>query len=391
MPADTFTPTQQKEIAKIVESTIGEFDFPIELSREDFDKHRDILSKAIIPEIQRKLDEPRGLNEQIREITEGLEGNVKKLLLNGAFPLERVQEIIDGSISKIRSGLRKDLLADLGASQPIRVVRVDGKQVDLGRQHCQFPFILSVLQARLNAFMVGPAGAGKTTLAVAAAKALGVPFYFTGAIASEYKLTGFIDAQGRIVSTEFRRAYEHGGLFLFDEIDASFPQAVLSFNAALANNFMDFPDKRVERHEDFYCIAAANTYGQGADRQYVGRNQLDAASLDRFAFVDIGYDEALERDLAGNDAWVDVVQAVRKKVDELKVRHVVSPRASIFGASLFSVGMDFEKVADIALVKGMDKATKTKIFGSAEVAKVVLASVKVLKKEGSDTPPRPKK
>ena len=92
-------------------------------------------------------------------------------------------------------------------------------------------------------------------------------------------------AQGTIVSTEFRKAYENGGLFLFDEIDASMPGAILAFNAALANNFMDFPDKKVPRHKDFYCIAAANTFGSGADRQYVGRNQLDAASLDRFIDV----------------------------------------------------------------------------------------------------------
>jgi hypothetical protein len=35
-----------------------------------------------------------------------------------------------------------------------------------------------------------------------------------------------------VVNTDFRRAYKDGGLFLFDEIDASFPQALLAFNAA---------------------------------------------------------------------------------------------------------------------------------------------------------------
>jgi MoxR-like ATPase len=86
-------------------------------------------------------------------------------------------------------------------------------------------------------------------------------------------LTGFKSASGEYISTEFREAFEKGGLFLFDEIDASYPQAVLAFNAALANDYMDFPDKRILRHKDFYCIAAANTFGQGADRQYIGRNQ----------------------------------------------------------------------------------------------------------------------
>ena len=46
--------------------------------------------------------------------------------------------------------------------------------------------------------MAGPAGSGKTSLAEALAKALGLPFFFNGAIDSPYKLAGFIDAQGRI-------------------------------------------------------------------------------------------------------------------------------------------------------------------------------------------------
>jgi len=198
--------------------------------------------------------------------------------------------------------------------------------------------------------------------AIKAAQALKVPFHFTGAIASEFKLTGFIDAQGRIVSTEFRKAFENGGLFLFDEIDASYPQAVLAFNAALANDYMDFPDKRVQRHKDFYCIAAANTYGQGADRQYIGRNQLDAASLDRFCFLDWNYDENLERDLAGNEDWSNYVQRIRRIIFSNKIRHVVSPRASIFGAILISNGIDREVVENTVIWKGLDNVTKNKVL-----------------------------
>jgi len=71
-------------------------------------------------------------------------------------------------------------------------------------------------------------------------------------------------------------------LFLFDEIDASLPNAVLAFNAALANGYADFPDGMVKRHPRFACIAAANTFGMGADRIYVGRNQLDGADAGPF-------------------------------------------------------------------------------------------------------------
>lgn len=252
------------------------------------------------------------------------------------------------------------------------IVSVDNsKKTDLGKQHFQFPTLLKILATKLNVYLVGPAGSGKTHAAIQVAKALNIPFHFTGAVASEFKLTGFMDAQGRIVSTEFRKAYENGGLFLFDEIDASYPQAVLAFNAALANDYMDFPDKRVPRHKDFYCIAAANTYGQGADRQYIGRNQLDAASLDRFVFIDWNYDENLERDLAGNEEWSSYVQKIRRFITKNKIRHVVSPRASIFGATLLSNGLERDIVENTVVWKGIDGATKQKIIQNIEPKKII--------------------
>lgn len=267
-----------------------------------------------------------------------------------------------GIISEEIKAIQEDI-SKLKERKPTEVsINLDNKKIiDLGLQHYQFPELVKMVSTGINIFLVGPAGSGKTTAAINVAKALDVEFHFTGAIASEFKLTGFINAKGEIVSTEFRKAYENGGLFLFDEIDASYPQAVLAFNAALSNNYMDFPDTRVTRHEKFYCIAAANTYGQGADRQYVGRNQLDAASLDRFIFIDWRYDEKLETELAKNQEWSTYVQAARKVVDELKIRQVISPRASMNGSTLLAIGIEREVVERTCLWKGMDEATIQKI------------------------------
>lgn len=272
-----------------------------------------------------------------------------------------------GNISEEIKAIQKQI-AELKERKPLEVIiNLDKKnKIDLGLQHFQFPDLVKMSSTGLNIFLVGPAGSGKTTAAINVAKALGVEFHFTGAIASEFKLTGFINASGGIVSTEFRKAYENGGLFLFDEIDASYPQAVLAFNAALSNNYMDFPDKRITRHENFYCIAAANTYGQGADRQYVGRNQLDAASLDRFVFIDWKYDEKLETELAKNEEWSTYVQQARKVIEDLKIRHVVSPRASMHGATLLAIGIERAVVEQTCLWKGMDEATIQKVKSNIE-------------------------
>ncbi|MCG2612369.1 AAA family ATPase [Flavobacterium sp. SM15] len=231
------------------------------------------------------------------------------------------------------------------------------KVTHLGTQHYQFEQLLRYVSTKENIYLVGVAGCGKTTICQSIAKALEVEFYFTGAINSEYKLTGFINAKGEIVSTTFREAYQNGGLFLFDEIDASFPQAIMAFNAALANDFMDFPDAKVKRHPDFYCIAAANTYGKGADRQYIGRNQLDAATLDRFIFFEMLIDEELEKEIAQNDNWVAYVQRVRKAVSRANIRHLVSPRASYKGAKLLKVGIERNQVEKDVLWNGLDENT----------------------------------
>ena len=110
-----------------------------------------------------------------------------------------------------------------------------------------------------NVALVGPTGCGKTTIAKQVADALELPFYMNGAIQSEYKLTGFVDAKGQYVRTPFREAFEKGGVYLFDEIDASNANVLLQFNAALANNHSDFPDGVIERHEKFHCIAASKS------------------------------------------------------------------------------------------------------------------------------------
>lgn len=265
-----------------------------------------------------------------------------------------------------------------------REIKVEGVMM-----HHQFPKLLAAVAQRVNVMLVGPAGSGKTTAAANVAKALGLDFQFTGAVASEYKLMGFIDAQGRIVSTAFRKAFLNGGIFLFDEKDASAPGATLAFNAALANRMCDFPDGSYEAHPDFTAIAAANTFGNGASRQYVGRNQLDAATLDRYVMLDWNYDEALEAAMMGLPRpksaplpkdivpapaeqmpelvrqWVERVQKVRRAVDKLKVRHVVSPRASQAGAKLLAAGWEWADVEASVIWKGLEPDTVNKIKEAA--------------------------
>jgi len=210
-------------------------------------------------------------------------------------------------------------------------------------------------------YLVGPAGSGKTTIAAQAAEALGLPFYSTGAVGMAYQLQGFINAEGKYMETDLYRAYVGGGVFLFDEIDASSAQALLAFNAIAANDLAAFPCGTVKRHKNFVIVAAANTFGAGADAQYLGRNPLDAATRDRFVDIVMDYDERLELAISPNDAWTRHVQAFRKSVRDLKLRHVVSPRASIHGGKLLSAGLTWDRVEQMVLIRGLSALDAEKV------------------------------
>jgi cobaltochelatase CobS len=99
---------------------------------------------------------------------------------------------------------------------------------------------------------------------------------------------------------------------------------------------------------------------------YVGRNALDAATLDRFATLEMRYDQALERRIAllasaGNEAlaqaWLETVQAMRAACHEHEIRHIVSPRATQQGLRLLCGGITAEGATIMVLRRGLDETT----------------------------------
>lgn len=233
-----------------------------------------------------------------------------------------------------------------------------------GAVHCQTAHVIKVAVLGHPIMLVGPAGSGKTSIGRHVAEALILPCYITSTVTDTHELMGFVDGYGKYRSTPFREVFENGGVWIADEIDAWDAAALLTANSALANGIASFPDGAapIARHPNFRMIATANTYGHGADRVYVGRNELDAASLDRFAMIAIDYDNALERQFAGgNEEWFNRVLDVRAKVIQRNIRHVVSSRAIIFGAQALAAGFDWISVENMYLFKGMSKTDREKV------------------------------
>lgn len=279
-------------------------------------------------------------------------------------PLDASEAALAAMRSELSVAAHTAALEALKTLTPTRleVVRPDAPEpVTLGLVHKQTPLVLAALTAGVNVYLYGPAGSGKTTLAEKVAQAFGLQAYYAAKVESEYQLLGFKDAKGETVRTQFREAYEHGGVFLFDELDGSAPSAVVALNMALANGICPFPDGMIKRHEKFVCIAAGNTKLTGATRQYAGRNQLDAASIDRFAFIEFGYDDDLELALASDQSWAKYVQRVRQVVADRGLSHLVTPRATYDGCKLLAQGIDRATVAGLVVFKGLDADTVRQI------------------------------
>ena len=268
-------------------------------------------------------------------------------------------------ISKIDS-LSHDKFAEIISRDIVKevVIKINAKDVQsAGRQHQKFPDLIKVMSSRLPSYIVGPAGSGKTVAVESAAIALKLSFgaMSVGPMTTQTHIFGYMDAQGKYVPTEFRDRYEQGGVFLFDEIDAGNPQVLTSINSAIAQNQCSFPDGMVKKHPDFVCVASGNTWGFGGSVEYVGRNAMDAATLDRFVFIEWPYDEQFEMLISGNSDWTKKIQKLRAKVTDKKVRVVISPRASIYGCKLLDQGFTQEEVLKMVVFKGMDEATMKKI------------------------------
>jgi cobaltochelatase CobS len=265
----------------------------------------------------------------------------------------------------------KDALAGV-PSITIKLQREPGKVAEplLGLHHKLFPDLLQVIAARtaagkpLNIWIAGPAASGKTSAAMKVAEALDRRFYGNGAVTFAEQLFGFIDAHGVYHTTAFRNAYEHGGVYVFDDTDGSDANATTAFNMGLENGVCPFPDRMVERHPDCVIIATANTWGSGATADYVGRNKLDGAFLDRFGVkLPWDYDVALESAVSGNPEWAQRVIAARARARAAGLKVLITPRASIAGAALIAQGMSADKAASYTYLANLTAEQRRMVEG----------------------------
>lgn len=298
------------------------------------------------------------LDDQLREQLRG----VIQEQIDGLCTRERIDEELDRSYRE-----RFDVFMEKTATPQVNVIKLN--DVEIARTDCAFyheRYEQVLTQVRLDepVMLVGPAGSGKNYAISQASQALGLHMYYTNNASNEFKLTGFIDAGGTYHETEFYKAFKDGGVFFLDEIDNSDPSALIVINSALANGYMAFPHQTIQRHPDFRCVAAANTWGAGSNLQYVGRNALDAATLDRFDMVFFDYDRRLEQALYPDEELLEFMWAMRRAVDSCHIPHIVSTRAIGKCYKKRKYGMDLETILRTNVIRGLTQDDLNIVIGN---------------------------
>lgn len=291
----------EDQIRKLIRSELTEAQ--LSLDADEYAKLRESI-KSTLEQMRLKERIDLRASESRAELTETLFSNVNELKANVNGKLEKV----DDALSKLERSRKVEITVN--TEQAIRSL---GEQIVPD----EFETLLQMASQRLNIMAVGPTGCGKTHVAGMVADALDLDFASISCTAgmSESALLGWLlPGEGgsfEYVESDFVRLYENGGIFLLDEVDASDENVLVIINQAISNDGFHLPQRRgntfVKRHPDFVLMAAANTFGTGADMRYVGRNQLDAATLDRFraGMIFMDYSDRVEEAIIDSEilAW----------------------------------------------------------------------------------------
>jgi hypothetical protein len=309
-------------------------------------------------------------------VLEAIEKQVKESGLDKSSIEKAIKSSVDKYIDKSGAKIEKKILdvakKEMHIPKKIKIELPKAKGGDKEKiTHKQFDALVKIIQSGLPVLMVGEPGTGKTSSAEMAAELLGIDFHSisVGVQTTKSDILGFTDAGGTYQPTGFRKAFENGGIFLMDEIDAGNPNVLIIINSAISNGFCNFPDGMIHAHEKFRFVATANTFGTGADAKFIGRNQLDEATLDRFINIKFGIDELLEDALVSNKDWLKKVRTLRKDVEYSNRDILVSPRISIYGSQLIESGFSEYEATEMTILKGKDDDTKKYVLSTMNVSK----------------------
>lgn len=224
-------------------------------------------------------------------------------MLNAGISLEA---LMHAATMHLPAEARRTLMVkDYDVSMFHKSEREEGK-------HMALPYIMALVKAGIPTALIGPKGCGKSTICKQVAEKIfgNDPAKFTLiSMTSATSPSAFfgrpkIGGDGGVVESQFSKIMREGGLVLLDEMDAADENLLLITNSAIANRrfYNQNTAELIDVHDTTIFMAAMNTLGLGAGRDYTSRNRLDAATLDRWSMgrVRLTHDTALEENIFFN-------------------------------------------------------------------------------------------
>lgn len=264
--------------------------------------------------------------------------------------------VFGGSATRKKAAGKKTILEELLEKHPVPSIKKDGFWVS----EANWGTLLLNVHSKMNTMLIGPAGTGKTELAVFLGKELGlnVKIYDMGSMhdpMSQLLGTHRLEKDGEATRSVFDYStfvedIQKPGIIVLDELSRATPMTnnilfpVLDFRRELCVEMAGDRDKRrIKVHDDCVFIATANI-----GVEYTGTMSLDKALLSRMFPVELGFmPEATEVNfliertgIASTDAKLIVnrVNKLRRMYREGDVSAEVSVRDTLRCAQQVSFG-----------------------------------------------------
>lgn len=320
---------------------------------------------------------------------QSLEDSIIALIKEHSATTEQVEKVLNGTLVRHKQEVEQLVQLQNQSSTKEKLViidrRADNKEVKIETDglHPASSEVLAMWNCDIPCYIYGPSGSGKTRGMAELAKILNVP-YFRRAVGRQMTETGLMGYQSphndEYVKSILFEGYIQPSVTVVDEIDAGNSNCCLVINQMLDGDECYFPGKgMVKRHPEARFAVLANTIGNGADLEYVGRNPLDKAFLNRFGFVFWDYDEAWERTIAlanykafgGTDEGlankrIDQFFLLRKAIEELKISHILASRTLFFFIRGIAKEIDTKQLERTLIWRGLDEGSVLKIITKAK-------------------------
>ena len=232
----------------------------------------------------------------------------------------------------------------------IRVVDNSGAVVREvpGVAHKDLQKVVNALSVGVNVYLYGPAGTGKTNLAIAAAEAMGREYSIVGRLESAWDYIGAPTLRKDFAPGPVLDAMINGRVLILDEMDSFQHEAIIAMNSIIANGVITCAGGTYRAADGFVVVGVGNTTGRGATSEY-NREHVDASVLDRFRvnFL-IDNDENIEKTLSrGQVDIVEFVHALRTAAVGAGIELILSPRCIDSAAKLIDCFLPVDIVRNV--------------------------------------------